>query len=394
MYTMDNINTMDNVENVESVEGMALEGESVRRKFFFYFFLAVVFVFFFIVNFLPYDPDNLTLNLNLINSYYHGTYQLCLHNTNTNNSVNNINSGNSGNSVNSGNNVNNEENCVIGEMELIVVLKDVNLDGFYRIYVGIVLEPHYQGKWYQFWKSKHFFSSTHKHSHIILSLSNLIHLSNSVNVNSVGSVNSVNSVNSVREGENWYLNDFVPNFINTKNLHINNGKGGLSVVSNDKLLNSIRLNTWNQFSHLGNIHNFNLSLTLSQGIITNTVNSTVGTTEDPESPTDTVNTMNTMNTMNSVNSVNSVNNVKISSREMDELYLINMRRYVQNEFEHIANFDISLYNPFSVFNTHNFFNTNSAPNLINNQDDITTILNITKGNYLLIIYCSNSIVSG
>ncbi|XP_952800.1 uncharacterized protein TA09155 [Theileria annulata] len=383
--------------NSVELEITSLEGVSLRRKFFFYFFLSVVFVFFFIINFLPYnDPDNINFyNLSLINSYYHGTYSICLNTSNTTTKDTTMNTNNTNSTVDTTMNTNNTNStvdttknttgtntgavgpstvtkdtkeCIDGLMDMIILLKDVNLDGFYRIYVGLLFETDYQGKWYQFWKNKHFFSSRHKNSNIIISLSNLIYI-------------APNTLNSSLN--NIYFNDFIPNFINTNSIKgnlINKGNpinkvnliknDGISIINNGKLINSIRLNTWNEFSHLGNIHNFNLIIRLFNSM---SMSNGMGTSDKSTSGMDNPMTNPTVSTMDST--MDSMDNMdrKISSRDLDEFYLINMRKYVQNEYEHIANFDISLYNPFSIFSTHNFFNTKTT--IDDNIDDINYLLN-------------------
>ncbi|UKJ89431.1 hypothetical protein MACJ_002682 [Theileria orientalis] len=151
--------------------------------------------------------------------------------------------------------------------------------------------------------------------------------------------------NETTEGVTLYLNSFVPNFINVKNVSSKMFKGLIKGdttynIYNEgtSLLNSIRLNTWNEFSKQFKVYNYNLQLTLNDNPLEYYLASQGKRIKKRGRV---------------VRGSDRMKNRAKSFRRLDDYYLLNLRKFVQNEYQHISNFDTSLLNIFNVFKTRN-----------------------------------------
>ncbi|UKK02441.2 hypothetical protein MACK_002534 [Theileria orientalis] len=152
--------------------------------------------------------------------------------------------------------------------------------------------------------------------------------------------------NDTTEGVTLYLNSFVPNFINVKNVSSKLFKGLIKGDSTYNiynegisLLNSIRLNTWNEFSNQFNVYNYNLQLNLNDNPLEYYLESQRRAART--------------NRGRIKSGSDKKNNRAKSFRRLDDFYLLNLRKFVQNEYHHISNFDTSVLNIFNVFKTRN-----------------------------------------
>nr|PVC54757.1 hypothetical protein MACL_00000019 [Theileria orientalis] len=147
------------------------------------------------------------------------------------------------------------------------------------------------------------------------------------------------------EGVTLYLNSFVPNFINVNNMSskmfkgLTKGDSTYNIYNEGKsLLNSIRLNTWNEFSSQFNVYNYNLQLNLKDNPLELYLASQRKRGKKSRGGR---------------SGREKMKNKAKSLRMLDEFYLLNLRKFVQNEYQHISNFDTSLLNIFNVFKTMN-----------------------------------------